>query len=115
MTSGTDDLYDVKKELNTVSADWHNIGIALRLAPNTLSGIKKSSGDPSTCLSSVLTEWLKRNYDKKYGMPTWRWLVDAVGDPAGGGNMGLARDIAMRHKPRAISGGCAIGTRPGIM
>ena len=31
--------------------------------------------------------------------PTWQWLVDAVGDPAGGGHMPLAKDIAKRHKP----------------
>ena len=115
-TSGVDDLYDVKKELNTVSAKWYDIGIALRLDPNILTGIQTKSGDPSTCLCSVLTEWLKWNYKvKKFGEPTWRWVVDAVGDPAGGAHMALARDIARRHKPRTASGGCAIVTPPGII
>ena len=109
MTSGTDDLYDVKKELNTVSADWYNIGLALRLPTNTLDGIKKSNADPSTYLNSMLIEWLKQNYNvEMFGEPTWQRLVDAVGDPAGGGNMRLAKDIAMRHITKAISGGCAI-------
>ena len=48
--------------------------------------------------SSALTEWLKRNYKvKRFGEPTWQWLVDAVGDPAGGAHMALARDIARRY------------------
>ena len=114
-TSGIDALFDVKKALSTVSAKWYDIGIALRLNPNTLDGIQKSKGgDPSTCLSSVLTEWLKKNYDKKFGEPTWQWLVDVVSDPAGGAHMALANDIARKHKPRPISGGCAIKTQSGI-
>ena len=35
---------------------------------------------------------------EKFGEPTWQWLVKAVGDPAGGANMALARDISRRHK-----------------
>ena len=43
------------------------------------------------------------NYNvKKFGEPTWQWLVEAVRDPAGGANMSLARDIARRHKARGI-------------
>ena len=115
-TSGIDTLFDVKKALNTVSAKWYNIGIALRLNPNTLDGIQTSKGgDPSTCLSSMLTEWLKKNYNvEKFGEPTWQWLVDVVGDPAGGAHTALAKDIARQHKPRPISGGCAIKTQSGI-
>ena len=114
-TSGIDALFDVKKALSTVSAKWCDIGIALRLNPNTLDGIRNSKGgDPSTCLSSMVTEWLKKNYDKKFGEPTWQWLVDVVGDPAGGAHMALAEDIARKHKPRPISGGCAIKSQSGI-
>ena len=47
----------------------------------------------------MVTEWLKRNYNvKKFGEPTWQWLVEAVGDPAGGANTALAREIATKHK-----------------
>ena len=115
--SGLDALFDVKKALNTVSAKWMSIGIALRLDPNILDGIQaKNSGDPQACLSSVVTEWLKRNYNvERFGEPTWQWLVDAVSDPAGGGNMALAKDLARKHKPRPISGACAIRTQPGII
>jgi len=83
-----DALFDVLKELNPVSAKWRNIGIALRLKPNILDGISIcNNGDPTAYLNSVITEWLKRNYNvEKFGKPTWQWLVEVVGDPAGGAN-----------------------------
>ena len=100
LTSGLCDLPDVQKELISVSAKWMSIGIALRLDPNFLDGIQtKNSGDPSTCLSSMLKEWLKENYTvKDFRRPTWKWLVDAVGNPEGGNHTALAREIARRHK-----------------
>ena len=100
----------MQKELNQVSAKWRSIGIGLRLDSNILDGIKtKNSGDPQACLSLVVTEWLKGNYNvKRFGEPTWKWLVDVVGDPAGGGHMALARDIARRHKLRGMPSGCAV-------
>ena len=101
VTDPSDDLFDVKSELIPVSANWKDIGIALRLSPDTLDRIQAgSSGDPITCLTSVVTEWLRRNYNvKKFGEPTWQRLVEVVGHPAGGANKALARDIAKKHKP----------------
>lgn len=98
--SGLDDLFDVQRELNTVSAKWRNIGIALRLKPNILDGFSTQySGDASTCLSSTVAEWLKKNYNvTRFGEPTWQWLAEVVGDPAGGANTALAMDIARKHK-----------------
>ena len=100
----------MKKALSTASAKWMSIGIALRLDHNILDGIQaKNSGDPQACLSSMVTEWLKRNYNvEKFGEPTWQWLVDVVGDPAGGAHMALARKIARRHKLRGMPSGCAV-------
>ena len=103
--SDLDDLFDVQKELILVSAKWRSIGIALRLKPNILEGIEtRYSGDPPACLTSTLTEWLNRNYNvKRFGEPTWQALVKAVGDPAGGANMALARDMARRHQAGGMS------------
>ena len=104
--SDLDDLFDVKKELIPVYAKWRSIGIALRLKPNVLDGIKaENNGDPPACLTSTVTEWLNRNYNvKRFGEPTWQALVKAVGDPAGGATMALARDMATRHKAGSMSG-----------
>ena len=105
--SDEDDLFDVKSELTPVSAVWRSIGITLRLPTAILNRIDaENGGSPSDCLTSMATEWLKRNYKvEKFGEPTWQRLVEAVGDPAGGGDMALARKIARRHKARGMSCG----------
>ena len=42
--------------------------------------------------------WLRQSYNiEKYGPPTWRKLVEAVGSPTGGNNRALAKGIASRH------------------
>jgi len=103
--SDLDDLFDVQRELNLVSAKWKSIGIALRLKPNALDGIDtRCNSDPTACLTSTVIEWLKRNYNvKRFGEPTWQMLVKAVGDPTGGANMALASDVARRHRSRGMS------------
>ena len=100
LPDASDDLFDVKSELTLVSANWKDIGIALRLSPDILDRIQAgNSGDLIACLTSTVTEWLKRNYNvKKFGEPTWQRLVEVVGHPAGGANKALARDMARRHK-----------------
>ena len=107
LPSEEDHLFDVKRELTPVSADWKSIGIALRLPTAILNRIYvENSGRPSDCLTSMVTEWLKRNYKvENFGPPTWHWLVQVVGDQAGGGDMALARKIARRHKARGMSSG----------
>ena len=103
--SGEDDLFDVVSELSPICAQWRNIGIALRLRPNILDAIRvENIGDPTACLTSMVTHWLKRKYNVvRFGEPTWQRLVDAVANPAGGANMTLARDMARRHKTRGMS------------
>ena len=95
-----DDLFDVQSDLIPVTAKWRSIGTALRLKADVLESIQAGSGsDPPACLASMVTEWLRRNYNvKRFGEPTWQRLVKAVGHPAGGGNTAVARDIARRHK-----------------
>ena len=94
-------------ELNPVSAQWRSIGTALRLSTSFTDCIGAKNNDPRTCLSSVVTEWLKKNYNvERFGEPTWHWLVEAVGDCAGGANMALARKIARKHKARGMPSGC---------
>ena len=95
-----DNLFDVQSELISSAAKWRSIGNALRLKPDSLANIEAgNSSDPPACLASMVTEWLKRNYNVgKFGEPTWQMLVQAVGHLAGGANIALARKIARRHK-----------------
>ena len=104
LPSDKDDLFDVKSELTPVSANWKSIGIALGLPIAILDCIHAEK--PSDCLTSMATEWLKRNYnEKRFGEPSWQRLVEAVGDQAGGADMALAMKIASRHKARGMSSG----------
>ena len=102
ISDADDDHFEVRKELIPVASKWMSIGDALRLKPDDLETIN-NKGDTSTCLYLMVSEWLKKNYNvKKFGEPTWQRLVQAVGDPAGGANMGVAKKIAVRHKAKGM-------------
>ena len=107
-----DDLFDVQSELIPVTSKWRSIGTALRLKSDVLESIQAMSGsDLPACLVSVVTEWLRRNYNvKRFGEPTWQRLAEVVGHPAGGANTAVARDIARRHKAGGVSGGLCMVT-----
>jgi hypothetical protein len=92
------DLFDVQYELSNVAHRWNDVGLALRLNPDTLKTVEAQYRDPKSCLREVLTEWLKKSYDtNRFGQPSWRLLVRAVAHPAGGNNRALAEQIAARH------------------
>ena len=94
--SAFDDLYDVCQELYNLAAKWSHIGFTLHIQ---VEAIHESRGDDSThCLRMVLSKWLRKSYNyDKYGPPTWRMLVKAVGDPFGGNDCALAETIAKKH------------------
>ena len=98
-TSDLDDHFDVRSELLPVTANWMEIGIALRLNPDRLRAIEaECRGDPTACLTSVVAKWLKGDYNvERFGRATWRQLVEALGHPAGGANKALAQTIAKKH------------------
>ena len=77
---------------------WNDVGLALRLRPDTLKTIKSDCQDSKSCLCEVLTEWLKKSYDtNRFGQPSWRLLVRAVAHPDGGNDRALAEQIAARY------------------
>ena len=95
---GTDDLYDIYSELLPVANKWKNIGLALRLTPNVMGTIC-TKNDANECLLEVLTQWLKKTYNvERFGEPSWKLLIMAVGDRAGGGDPALAEKIAQKYK-----------------
>ena len=82
-------------------AKWHNLCLILGVSNDDLSAIKNDQSDSSDdCLREGLDRWLRGgDYDtKKHGRPTWRSLVEAVANPAGGDDHALAMDIAEKHK-----------------
>ena len=98
----------MQSELLPVVTKWKSIGFALHLKPKSLDGIEtRYNGDPPACLAAIVTEWLNRNYNvKRFGEPTWQHLVEAVGHPAGGVNVALAREIARNHMTEGALRGC---------
>ena len=98
----------MQNELLPVATKWKSIGFALHLKPKILDGIEtRYNGDPQACLAVMVTEWLDRNYNvKRFGEPTWQHLVEAVGHPAGGASVALAREIAGNHKGEGTLCGC---------
>ena len=99
---GSDDLFDIYSELLPVASKWKNIGLALRLTPNSLNtiGAKENVTD---CLLEVLTQWLKKTYNvERFGEPSWKLLVKAVSDPAGGNDRALAENIAKKHQGNLV-------------
>ena len=97
--TGEQDLLDIQSTTIEVAAKWKHIGDMFRLPPGTLEAIRVDHSDAEACLREAILRWLRKSgYDyRQYGPPTWRWVVEAVGSPAGGDNPELARRIAAQH------------------
>ena len=80
---------------------YYDLGIALGFPPQELTAIQnRTIGNP---LAGVLLAWLNQCHEtERYGLPTWRRLVEAVDNPTGGNNHELAKTIASKH-PAGIS------------
>ena len=88
-----DDFREVFRCTVDLKIYYYELGIELGLPPQELQN--KTVGNP---LADVLLAWLSQRYDtERYGVPTWRRLVEAVDNPAGGNNHELAKTIASKH------------------
>ena len=91
-------------ELDEVTSKWRAMGLALRLKPSDLDTIEKHRSDPNDCLTDVLTKWLQQCYNtERFGVPSWKLLVDAVAHRRGGNNPALARQIAANHNGKSCT------------
>ena len=83
----------------SVVGRWKAIGRGFRIDSGHLDKIQTDNhGDCEECLSSVLTCWLRKNYDVElFGEPTWRMVVKMVAHPAAGNDYALALRIAENH------------------
>ena len=51
-----------------------------------------------------MTEWLNQTYETdRFGLPSWKLLVDAVAHRRGGNNPALARQIATKHNGMCVT------------
>lgn len=54
--------------------------------------------DIGAALTEVVLAWLRQKYNTaRFGVPTWRKLVEAIDSEAGGNNHTLAKKIAAHH------------------
>ena len=84
--------------LQPVISRWKYVGLALRLDHDQLKKIEKENKDLEDCLNEMVTLWLKKNYiTERFGEPSWKLLVEAVGDPAGGNDQALAEQIDAKY------------------
>ena len=95
----TGDIDEVMDEVVTITESWQKMLIFLHLPSLVKSTITATNPtDPSACLRTVITLWLQREYDvEQYGPPSWRALVEAVADPAGGNDTDLSDSIAEKY------------------
>ena len=81
-----------------MTSRWKELGLALRLRPAVLKTIETQQTDLNSRMIDILTEWLQQNYNTdRFGLPSWKLLVDAVAHRSGGNNPALARQIATKH------------------
>ena len=71
----------------------------------TLARIEKERpNDMKSCLSEMVTEWLNQSYNtQRFGLPSWKMLVEAVAHRNGGNNHALATIIANKYNGQSVS------------
>ena len=69
-----DDLKAVRNSLWDARAKWMDIGIELEIKLPCLEAIKSNHSEVGSCLTAMLTDWLKQTTPQ----PTWEALVDAL-------------------------------------
>ncbi len=86
------------KALTDVHFRYYEVGTQLRLESKVLDSISTRSNSYAIAMDAVIEEWLKGNYNTtRFGVPTWKKLVEAVAHPDGGNNIYLAEKIS-KHK-----------------
>ena len=90
----------ILKALSPVAAQYSPFLRILGLPESQLAEIKTECREsPQECLQKGIICLLRENFDTdNYGLLTWRRLVVAVADTAGGNNHTLARKIAAEHR-----------------
>ncbi len=82
--------------LTDVHFRYFEIGTQLHL--KGLDSIRNRSIIDTIAMCEVIGNWLEGNYNTtKFGVPTWKKLVEVVANPNGGRNNFLAERIAREH------------------
>ena len=94
-------MTDILEAVLPIKSAYFALGRSLRLRPADLRSIQAaypSESDAEQALSDTLELWLQKRYnEERFGLPTWRMLVEAVNRKTGGNNHELAKEIASNH------------------
>ena len=98
-----EDLFDILEQILPILTKWRALGLGLRLQPSRLEQIEVERISPRERMTRVLTVWLRGSYNmERFGLPSWRMLLNAVAHPAAGDNPALAQEIARKHQGRYV-------------
>ena len=99
-----DDFREVYREVVNIQSSYYQFGIELGLPLREMNAVKKAfQPDIPQAFTEVLRIWLRHRYNvEKYSPPTWRRLVEAVDNPAGGNNHKLAKIIAQHYPVKVV-------------
>jgi hypothetical protein len=91
-----DDLGIVYQAVFSLAGRWHTLCVLLGIPKSTIKTIEQNyPSQVDVCLSEGLSEWLQCNYNTdKYGLPSWRMLLERVGII----KCALARGLAKKHE-----------------
>ena len=92
------------REVVNIQSSYYQFGIELGLPLREMDVVKKEfQHDIVQAFTEVLRIWLRHRYNvEKYGAPTWRRLVEAVDNPAGGNNHALAKIVAQHYPVKEV-------------
>ena len=87
------------KAIGKKAAKYAQIGRNFGLAPSTIESIKENHpGDNSKALQEVIITWVRQDFNtKKFGLPSWRKVVEVISDF----DKLLAKKIAEDHLIKA--------------
>ena len=107
---GETDFRDVCRELVSIKGRYYQLGVELGVLPGELDAIKKEyAQDIDQAFNEVVLRWLRQRYDvARFGLPTWKRLIEAVRNPVGADNPALAMDIMAKHPGMFSVGACVL-------
>ena len=91
-SSDENSLGTIVDTIHTLTAQWFNLGVTLRLSYNSLRAIESNfPRDSLRCLTEIVQLWLQNS-----SHPSWRGLVSALRSPSLN-RIDIADRIAMVH------------------
>ena len=84
-----------------VADKWLAIGLLLGIPYHRLEACE-AEDTLNQRVTRMVTEWLEKRYDtEKFGLPSWRRLVEVIASRAGGSHNYLANQLVKSHPVQA--------------